>query len=284
MPSIITPRQTLLLATLLLCSHQAGAAQSFAQAEASVRALKSADPSPQATPPQLKDTQDAAKFLEFVAYHGIVTDVSDGQTLAVATESKKLKIRLLGISSLAKGLSLSREARDSLAQLVLHKSVDAFVPQDAIDKLNAVVPGKIVLAGQDIGLAQIERGYAWLNSKDERYLSQKEHKLYGEAQHNAADNKLGMWHCPEVAKSGSSVQSTKAETPQTDPEKVSGTVVVEIIVDESGKVVAAKALCGHPLLQQASVEAAYKARFTPTLLAGRPVKVQGYITYNFVLQ
>lgn len=65
-------------------------------------------------------------------------------------------------------------------------------------------------------------------------------------------------------------------------QRLSGVVVVKILVDESGKVVDAEALCGHTLLAQASVEAARKARFTPTLLAGRPVKVSGIITYNFI--
>jgi hypothetical protein len=31
------------------------------------------------------------------------------------------------------------------------------------------------------------------------------------------------------------------------------------------------------------VQAAYQARFTPTLLSGKPVKVSGTITYNFQL-
>lgn len=65
-------------------------------------------------------------------------------------------------------------------------------------------------------------------------------------------------------------------------QKLSGIVVVSIIVDESGKVIDAEAFCGHTLLAQASVEAARKARFTPTLLAGKPVKVSGVITYNFI--
>lgn len=65
---------------------------------------------------------------------------------------------------------------------------------------------------------------------------------------------------------------------------VAGTVVVEILVDEEGKVVKAEALCGHPLIAKAAIEAALKARFTPTLLSGLPVKVSGVITYNFVLQ
>jgi protein TonB len=66
--------------------------------------------------------------------------------------------------------------------------------------------------------------------------------------------------------------------------RASGTVTVQIVVDESGKVISASAVSGHPLLQQAAVAAARQARFSPTLLSGQPVKVSGVITYNFVLQ
>jgi TonB family protein len=63
-----------------------------------------------------------------------------------------------------------------------------------------------------------------------------------------------------------------------------GTVVVQITVDETGKVIAANPISGHPLLQQAAAAAARQARFTPMLLAGRPVKVTGILTYNFAAQ
>ncbi|HEX8472894.1 MAG TPA: TonB family protein [Pyrinomonadaceae bacterium] len=66
--------------------------------------------------------------------------------------------------------------------------------------------------------------------------------------------------------------------------RASGTVVVEIVVDEEGNVVSARAASGHPLLQQAAVAAAREARFAPTRLSGQPVKVSGVITYNFVLE
>ena len=65
--------------------------------------------------------------------------------------------------------------------------------------------------------------------------------------------------------------------------RASGTVTVQILVDEQGRVVSASAVSGHPLLQQAAVSAARQARFSPTLLSGQPVKVSGVITYNFVL-
>jgi TonB family protein len=67
-------------------------------------------------------------------------------------------------------------------------------------------------------------------------------------------------------------------------EGVGGTVIVQILVDESGRVIEAEPVCGHPLLAKAAVEAARKARFSPTTLSGMPVKVSGVITYNFVLQ
>lgn len=63
--------------------------------------------------------------------------------------------------------------------------------------------------------------------------------------------------------------------------KAAGTVVVQVMIDEYGNVISAKAVSGHPLLQQASVNAALQARFSPTLLMGEPVKVTGVITYNF---
>ena len=60
-----------------------------------------------------------------------------------------------------------------------------------------------------------------------------------------------------------------------------GKVTVQITVDEDGKVISAKAVDGHPLLRPAAVEAAWKARFSPTTLSGVPVKVTGIISYNF---
>jgi TonB family protein len=65
---------------------------------------------------------------------------------------------------------------------------------------------------------------------------------------------------------------------------IHGKVSIQVLIDETGKVVSAKALDGHPLLKQVSEKAAYQARFSPTRLGEQPVKVSGVITYNFVLQ
>jgi TonB family protein len=65
--------------------------------------------------------------------------------------------------------------------------------------------------------------------------------------------------------------------------RTSGTVTVEVVLDESGKVVSANATSGPPVLRDAAVQAALKARFSPTKLSGQPVKVSGVINYKFAL-
>lgn len=64
--------------------------------------------------------------------------------------------------------------------------------------------------------------------------------------------------------------------------RASGAVTIQILVDEDGTIFSAQAVSGHPLLRQASRIAACEAKFAPTLLEGKPVKVQGVITYNYV--
>ena len=66
--------------------------------------------------------------------------------------------------------------------------------------------------------------------------------------------------------------------------RASGTVTVQVLIDENGNVVSAHAVNGHPLLQAAAVGAARQAKFSPTKLSGQPVKVTGVIQYNFVAQ
>jgi hypothetical protein len=64
--------------------------------------------------------------------------------------------------------------------------------------------------------------------------------------------------------------------------RASGQVSVFVTIDEEGKVVAARAISGHPLLRESSEKAALKARFKPVVIAGQVVKVTGVIVYNFM--
>jgi hypothetical protein len=61
-----------------------------------------------------------------------------------------------------------------------------------------------------------------------------------------------------------------------------GEVTVQIVFDEQGKVIWARAISGHPLLRSACEDAAWQSTFPPTKVSGQPVKVTGVLIYNFV--
>jgi TonB family protein len=61
----------------------------------------------------------------------------------------------------------------------------------------------------------------------------------------------------------------------------SGSVTVRVVVDETGKVISAKAVDGPAPLREAAEAAARQARFEPTIKDGITVKVTGTLTYDF---
>lgn len=83
---------------------------------------------------------------------------------------------------------------------------------------------------------------------------------------------------------GAAIDLPKPEYPDMAKRaRASGTVQIEIVIDETGKVVSARASSGHALLRDAAVRAALRARFSPTKLSGQPVKISGLLNYNFNL-
>lgn len=65
--------------------------------------------------------------------------------------------------------------------------------------------------------------------------------------------------------------------------RTAGIVTIEVVVDENGKVISAQATSGPAILREAALQAAVKARFSPTKLSGQAVKVTGVINYKFSL-
>ena len=95
---------------------------------------------------------------------------------------------------------------------------------------------------------------------------------------------------PEIVRMTSSMITGKAVRkvqppypPMGKAVKAQGSVPIQITISEEGRVISAQAVSGHPLLQQAAREAAMQWVFSPTLLNGKPVKVSGVISFNFIL-
>jgi TonB family protein len=83
---------------------------------------------------------------------------------------------------------------------------------------------------------------------------------------------------------GKAIDIPKPEYPEAaKAARISGEVKVQVIIDENGNVIWARFQTGHPLLQIAVKKVVCQARFKPQILSGRPVAVNGIITYKFVL-
>lgn len=84
---------------------------------------------------------------------------------------------------------------------------------------------------------------------------------------------------------GKAIELPKAVYPEEARKtQAAGTVQVQVLVDETGKVVSATAIFGPEVLRDAAVKAALRAKFKPMIVAGVPVKVSGILTYDFVAQ
>jgi TonB family protein len=82
---------------------------------------------------------------------------------------------------------------------------------------------------------------------------------------------------------GKAVDLPKAAYPEeARKSRAAGTVQIQVLVDETGKVVSAKAIFGPDVLRDAAVKAAMRAKFKPTMVGVVTVKVSGILTYDFV--
>ena len=65
--------------------------------------------------------------------------------------------------------------------------------------------------------------------------------------------------------------------------RVTGSVTVFLTVDERGEVAEVRRTSGPEMLRQAAADAARRWKFKPTLVNGQPVRVSGYINFQFAL-
>jgi TonB family protein len=60
-----------------------------------------------------------------------------------------------------------------------------------------------------------------------------------------------------------------------------GTVTVNILIDEKGKVICIKAVKGHPIAQSSVVASIYNWKFKPYKFKGKPISVFGVLTVSY---
>ena len=66
--------------------------------------------------------------------------------------------------------------------------------------------------------------------------------------------------------------------------RVQGVVVMEAVISKEGSIESLRVVTGHPLLNQAALDAVKQWKYRPTLLNGEPVEVITTVTVTFNLQ
>lgn len=96
---------------------------------------------------------------------------------------------------------------------------------------------------------------------------------------------------PEILRQGGNVQAAMliAQVKPVYPAlarqtRVQGIVVMEATIGKDGSVESLRVLSGHPLLNQAALDAVKEWRYRPTQLNGEPVEVLTTITVTFTMK
>jgi hypothetical protein len=85
-----------------------------------------------------------------------------------------------------------------------------------------------------------------------------------------------LWRATKV------IRIPKPEYPGPAKGVAEGRILVEVAVNEEGNVIRAQSMCGgNVLLTKVSEQAAKKAQFMPVLIAGKPIRIIGYLLYRF---
>jgi protein TonB len=66
--------------------------------------------------------------------------------------------------------------------------------------------------------------------------------------------------------------------------KIEGIVILETVIDASGSVTSARVLRGHPMLDQAALDAVQRWKFAPARLNDEAIPVVMTVTVRFTLR
>lgn len=117
-------------------------------------------------------------------YSGLVVSVAGGDTVTVLDDTNRQhKVRLSGIDAPEKAQAFGNVSRQHLAQLVFQKRVT--VEFEKLDRYKREV-GKVLVAGKDANLEQIEAGLAWHYKKYQSEQPQADRQAYSAAENSAA--------------------------------------------------------------------------------------------------
>jgi endonuclease YncB( thermonuclease family) len=122
-----------------------------------------------------------------------IIELFDGDSFNLkAANGATVRVRIGGIDAPEKKQPYSVKAKESLEALLLSGDITLDpIKRDRFDRwvANVVIEPKAI----DVGLAQIERGYAWFFIRYKDDLSESRQRLYAEAEREARRQRIGLW-------------------------------------------------------------------------------------------
>lgn len=116
---------------------------------------------------------------------GVVLGVHDGDTLTLLTDDRQtLKVRLANIDAPELSQTYGPAARQGLAHAVYQHRVTVDYTQS--DRYGRLI-GHVDLEGQDVNLAQVAKGLAWV------YRQYTSDPALLQAERDARNHRLGLW-------------------------------------------------------------------------------------------
>jgi len=133
----------------------------------------------------------ALSFPAWANFTGRVVGIADGDTVTVLDAANvQHKVRLTGIDAPEKKQPFDSRSKQSLSDMVFNKIVT--VESDKRDRYGREL-GKVLMGGMDVNLEQIRRGMAWHYKAYQRDQSAADRQIYAAAEHEAEDQRRGLW-------------------------------------------------------------------------------------------
>jgi|TARA_B110001469_G_scaffold125163_1_gene140099 endonuclease YncB( thermonuclease family) len=134
----------------------------------------------------------------FADFNAVVVNIVDGDTIDVIdNNSKKLRIRLLGIDAPEKKQHFGHESFFYLNRILNGQSVTIISNPDkkkpyTLGYYKRII-GKVVMNGRDINLEMIKKGMAWHFKKYKKSQPIGDRHSYNKAENEARRNNIGLW-------------------------------------------------------------------------------------------
>ena len=125
-----------------------------------------------------------------------VVAIADGDTVTVLdAQNVQHKIRLAGIDAPEKKQPFGNRSKEALSDCAFNK--DVVINWDKIDRYQRKV-GKVIVAGVDCNLRQIDLGMAWHYKEYEKEQTPADRDSYAKAELQARSARKGVWSDNEV--------------------------------------------------------------------------------------